>query len=222
VSAGAVIFDCDGVLVDSEPLANRVLSDLLGEHGVAMTPEECREAFVGLNPGGVAKKLMATRGVDLTGVLVGQASERFMVSLEREGLTPVEGVADLLGRLRGGGVLLAVASNSPMPELTLKLRLAGLREWFGAHTHSGDQIGRSKPDPGVYLAAASGLGVAPTACTVVEDTPTGVRAGVAAGMRVIGFTGAHPEPGQDERLVGVGAWRVARDMREVGALLASE
>lgn len=214
----AVIFDCDGVLVDSEHHANTVLSELLAEHGVSMTPDECRAVFVGLNPRGVGRRLLELRGVDLTGVLVRDASARFMRLLERVGVPLVEGVGAVLAGLAGAGVPVAAASNSPIEELRLKLRLSGLAGCFGPHVHSGDAIGRSKPDPAVYLAAAAGLGVAPGACVVVEDTVTGVRAGVAAGMRVIGFTGTHPDAGYGGALARAGAAVVAASMAEVGGL----
>lgn len=202
MSGIAVIFDCDGVLVDSEPLSNRVLSDVLTEHGVAMSPLECRETFVGLNPRGVASKLLATRGLDLTIPLTTLAVPRFMADLRRIGLPPIPGVRELLSELKARGTPIAVASNSPLEELRLKLELAGLTKDFDPHIHSGDALGRSKPDPGVYLHAAEILRVNPAACTVVEDTPTGVTAGVRAGMRVLGFAGTHPASADSLRVAG--------------------
>jgi len=217
VSRVAVIFDCDGVLVDSEPLSNRVLSDVLTEHGVAMSPEECRETFVGLNPRGVAAKLLATRGVDLTTPLTTLAVPRFMADLRRAGLPPIPGVTQLLGTLRALGTAIAVASNSPLEELYLKLELAGLIGDFDPHIHSGDALGRSKPDPGVYLHAAKMLNVVPAACTVVEDTPTGITSGVRAGMRVFGFAGTHPASA--DALRRAGAAEVFLSMAELARAL---
>ncbi|MCE7974092.1 MAG: HAD family phosphatase [Leptolyngbya sp. PLA1] len=201
----AIIFDCDGVLADSEPQANRVLSEVLAEFGILMTPDECREAFVGLNPAGVAAKVLSTRGVDLRRHLTGIVVPRFMTLLRAEGLRPVPGAADAIVRVLSVGARTAVASNSPRPELELKLELTGLRGHFGPHVHSGDELGRSKPDPGVYLHAAAELGLPPSSCVVVEDTPTGVRAGLAAGMRVLGFTGAHGGPANATELLAAGA-----------------
>ncbi|MFZ2875027.1 MAG: HAD family phosphatase [Phycisphaerales bacterium] len=201
----AIIFDCDGVLADSEAQANRVLSEVLAGFNIRMTPEECREAFVGLNPAGVAAKVLATRGIDLRDTLSAIVVPRFMALLRTEGLRPVPGADAAIRSVLSLGALTAVASNSPRPELELKLDLTGLRGHFGPHVHSGDELGRSKPDPAVYLYAASRLGVPPARCIVVEDTPTGVRAGVAAGMLVLGFTGAQGGPAHAPALLAVGA-----------------
>jgi HAD superfamily hydrolase (TIGR01509 family) len=205
----AIIFDCDGVLVDSEPQANRVLSAALAERGVDMSPDECRAAFVGLNPRGVAGRLIELRGIDLTAYLTSAVVPRFMALLEAEGLAPMPGALDAVRSLHDRGVPIAVASNSPLPELQLKLRLTGLDRYFGPHVHSGDAIGRSKPDPGVYLHAAAGLGMPPEACTVIEDTPTGVLAAARAGMRVIGFSPGH---GGEEALRAAGAGVIMRSL----------
>lgn len=201
----AIIFDCDGVLADSEPQANRVLSEVLAEFDIRMTPDECREAFVGLNPAGVASKVLATRGVDLRQSLTAIVVPRFMALLRAEGLRPVPGADAAVRSVLSHGAVTAVASNSPRPELELKLDLIGLRGHFGPHVHSGDELGRSKPDPAVYLHASAQLAVPPARCIVVEDTPTGIRAGVAAGMRVLGFTGAHGGPAHATALMAAGA-----------------
>lgn len=219
MSCDAIIFDCDGVLVDSEPLANRVLSDLLCENGVAMSPEECRDTFVGLNPRGVADRLRQLRGIDLSGPLLAEGSRRFMAVLERTGLAPFEGVEVAIRGLHARGLRLAAASNSPIDELRLKLRLSGLDGWFGEHAYSGDALGQSKPDPAVYVHAAARLGVEPAGCVVIEDTVTGVTAGVRAGMRVLGFMGTHPHAGYGRRLLEAGAERVIGSMNEIAALL---
>ncbi|CAG0948627.1 FMN hydrolase / 5-amino-6-(5-phospho-D-ribitylamino)uracil phosphatase [Phycisphaerales bacterium] len=219
MSTAAVIFDCDGVLVDSEPLANRILSELLGEHGVTMSPEECRDTFVGLNPRGVANRLRELRGIDLSGPLIAEGSKRFMEALERSGLEPFEGVGTAIEALLRRGVRLAAASNSPIDELRLKLRLSGLDRWFGSHAYSGDALGQSKPDPAVYLYTAARLGVEPHRCVVIEDTVTGVTAGVRAGMRVLGFTGTHQVAAYGLRLMDAGAARVFGAMAELEPLI---
>jgi HAD superfamily hydrolase (TIGR01509 family) len=216
-----ILFDCDGVLVDSEPAANMVFSHLLAEHGVIYSPEELARLFVGLNPRGAASRLVELTGVDLTGVIVAQLSGRFMAHVEREGVAPVAGVAALLGRLRERGVAIAACSNSPPAELTLKMRVSGLEGFFGRHIYSADALGAAKPDPAVYLHAALELGADPPRCAVVEDTVTGVRAGVAAGMRVIGFAGgSHASESEHAGpLLDAGATGVARSMDEVAAML---
>lgn len=213
------MFDCDGVLVDSEPQANRVISEVLADQGIMMTPEECREVFVGLNPGGVARRLIELRGIDLTAVLTTQIVRRFLAVLDRDGTAMVPGASDAISHFARRGVLLACASNSPLEELKLKLRIARLADRFGEHVHSGDALGRSKPDPGVYLHAAAGLGVEPAACVVVEDSATGVTAGVRAGMRVLGFTGTHADAASAGRLIAAGAARTFARMEELPGLI---
>ncbi len=215
----AVLFDCDGVLVDTEPLANRMLSAVFAEHGVVMSDAECRAMFTGLNPRGVGERLLEATGLDLRKALVEQASGAFMRAIAREGLSPLEGVVEVLGMLRDGGVRMATASNSPLEELVFKLRLSGLERWFAPHHYSGDALGRPKPEPAVYEHAARELGVEAGACVVIEDSVVGVRAGAAAGMRVWGFVGTHAgEPGvaaHGNMLMQAGAERVIEQMHEV-------
>jgi HAD superfamily hydrolase (TIGR01509 family) len=214
----AIIFDCDGVLADSEPQANRVLSEVLAEFGILLSPDDCREAFVGLNPDGVAAKVLSTRAIDLRASLSAVVVPRFMALLRAEGLRPVPHAEEAIRSVLSLGARTAVASNSPRPELELKLELTGLRGLFGPHVHSGDELRRSKPDPCVYLAAAAALGVAPSRCVVVEDTPTGVRAGLAAGMRVLGFTGAHGGPAHAPSLRAAGAHHTFGALSDVARL----
>ncbi|MBC7771333.1 MAG: HAD family phosphatase [Pyrinomonadaceae bacterium] len=219
VSVQAVIFDCDGVLVDSEPPANRVLSEILAEHGVVMSHAECRAAFLGLNPRGVADRLMELKGVNVTAPLIEQGSKRFVELLAKEGLPALPGVVEMLDDLAERRMLVAVASNSQIEELLFKLKLSGLHARFSRHAYSADALGKPKPDPGVYLHAAEMLGVEPAACVVVEDSPTGVFAGVRAGMRVLGFLGTHEDPQHAQTLRGAGAATLFSHMRELPSLL---
>lgn len=217
-SVSAILFDCDGVLVDSEPPANRVLSEILAEHGVVMSHAECRDAFLGLNPRGVADRLMELRGVDVASPLIEQGSRRFVELLAVEGLPPLPGVIETIDKLARLSVPFAVASNSQLDELLFKLRLCGLYDRFVPHAYSADAIGKPKPDPAVYLHAAAMLGVDPALCVVVEDSPTGVRAGVRAGMRVLGFMGAHDDPRHGRVLLDAGASVLFSHMRELVTL----
>lgn len=216
----AVLFDCDGVLVDSEPLANQMLSELFAAHGVVMSIPECRAAFTGLNPRGVAIRLLELKGLDLTDVLVNHASAYFVEALAKQGLPPLPGVLDALASLKSRGIPFAAASNSELKELTFKLRLAGLINFFAPHHYSGDELRRPKPDPAVYLHAAEQLNVKPSDCVVIEDSPLGVRAGAAAGMRVLGFTGTHDDPSHADTLRRAGAAQTFADMSMIPTLIA--
>ncbi|MGE3107770.1 MAG: HAD family hydrolase [Phycisphaerales bacterium] len=216
----AILFDCDGVLVDTEPLANQMLSELITSHGVPMSPLDCRAAFTGLNPRGVARRLIELHNLDLSKPLVNVASAHFMTALKKNGLTPLQGVAETLRRLQELNIAIAAASNSPLDELVFKLDLAGIIAYFAPHHYSGDALGRPKPDPAVYLHAALHLGVAPSDCIVIEDSPLGVRAGVAAGMTVWGFTGTHPDPSHSRVLLHAGAHRCIERIDAIAAELA--
>ena len=213
----AVLLDCDGVLVDSEPVANRTLAAFLTEHGLAHTAEECARRFIGLNPRGVGARILAEGGPDLREALVRDFTPRIIDAM-RDGVPIVAGMDRLLAELASRGIPLAAVSNSPIEELSLKLRVTGLAKHFAGHVHSADALGIPKPAADVYLHAARLLGIDPRACVVVEDSPTGIRAGVAAGARVIAFTGAgHAAP--DEVLRGAGAHEIARDAAELRSLL---
>jgi len=215
----AILFDCDGVLVDSEPLANRMLSDFFATRGVHMSVDQCRAAFTGLNPRGVGEKLLALHAVDLIQPLVLHASNLFMQALRRDGLTPLPGLLDALSAIRTAGIPIASASNSPLPELIFKLGLAGLLPAFAPHHYSGDELGLPKPDPGVYLHAAARLGVPPARCVVIEDSRIGVQAGVRAGMRVLGYTGTHDHAAHAAALTAAGAETTFNHMGRLAELL---
>ncbi len=188
----AVLFDCDGTLVDSEPLARIAWERSLAPHGYAMTDEDL-EQVIGL-PFGVVHAFFAER-VALPGpeeVLEHLSRELFALYDERLEAFPdaVATVAEL-GRL---GVPLAVASSSPRQRLDLALAHVGLTGAF-AVTVAGDEVERGKPEPDMFLEAARRLGVEPAGCVVVEDSAPGVAAGRAAGMGVLGVVREHGGPG---------------------------
>ena len=212
-----LIFDCDGVLVDSELVALEVLSAMMTEYGRPMDVAACRDAFMGQHNDDIIRGIEARIGRALPGEGP-RMRQRMLARLERE-LKPVPGTAALLGRLEGPR---CVASSSDRARIGLTLRWTGLDRFFGEHIFSGMDVACGKPAPDLFLHAAASMGVAPADCLVIEDSVAGVVAGVAAGMRVIGFTGgSHTDPGHAERLRAAGAQAVVADMIDLAAVLAA-
>ena len=211
------IFDCDGVLVDSELIALQVLSDMLGEFGTPTSVDACRDAFMGRHADDILRGIEARVGRSLPGQgpLI---KERMLARLRRE-LTPVPGIAAALARLDGPR---CVASSSDPPRIRLTLELTGLSGLFGDHIFSGTEVAHGKPAPDLFLHAARTMGAAPADCVVIEDSVLGVQAGVAARMPVIGFTGgAHAYEGFADRLREAGAGTIIAHMDELPAALAA-
>lgn len=176
-----VIFDCDGTLVDSEPLSALVFAEALVAEGLSITPEAALEAFRGrrfaLCMAMAEAMLGRTLPPDFEAVLRARTAEAF-----RERLRAIEGAAALLEAMP---LPFCVASNAPRAKTELALELTGLRHFFGERIFSAYDLQCWKPDPGLFLHAADSLGLAPAECLVVEDSEAGVMAGLAAGMRVV-------------------------------------
>ena len=182
-----VIFDCDGVLVDSERISHTVLQSLLAERGVMLSLEETIERFMGNSMARtleVVEELTSVPPALFLPVFRAATYEAF-----RSDLSPVAGVADLLARMR---IAHCVASNGPREKMTLTLGKTGLLHRFAGKMFSADDVANPKPAPDLFLHAARSMGAAPESCVVVEDTPTGVRAARAAGMRALGFAAMTP------------------------------
>ena len=186
----AVLFDCDGVLADSEMLVNAIVADQLTTLGWPMTPSQSREAFLGLSLPDMVPRIEARVG-PLPDGWAQEISE--LLALEMTRNTPaVPGAVEAVRAVAAAGIPVAVASNSARPELMAKMRSLGLAETFGARVFSFEDVPRPKPWPDIYIAAAASCGAAPQDCVVIEDSVPGVRAGRAAGCRVLGF--AHETP----------------------------
>ncbi len=215
----AVLFDCDGVLVDSEPITNEVLRTMLAELGWDLGPQECMARFVG-------RALQDELGViaDRTGVTVGaqwiaEFRARRNAALERD-LVAVPGAGAAVRAVAAAyGGRIACASGADRAKVVLQLTKTGLRDAFAEHLYSGMEVPRSKPAPDVYLAAAEGLGVDPARCAVVEDTVTGVTAGVAAGATVIGYVPLGLDDPGAAALRAAGARHLVTAMSELPGLL---
>lgn len=216
----AVLFDCDGVLVDSEPITNGVLRDMLEEAGWRLTVSECMRIFVGKAVKDEAALIETQTGRPVTEDWLAAFRERRNVALV-ERVQAVAGAVDAVARIHEAFKgRIAVCSGADRFKVELQLEKCGLKPYFAGRVFSGHETPRSKPFPDVYLAAAARLGIDPMRCAVVEDTVTGTRAGVAAGAVVFGYS--PPEAGHHgpDALLRAGASFVFSAMDELPDLLA--
>ncbi|MGW4763222.1 HAD family hydrolase [Streptomyces pseudogriseolus] len=208
-----VIFDNDGVLVDSEPLSNRHLAAYLTELGHPTTYEDSIRDYMGSAMHRVHDLIEERTGQRLPADFDDVFHARVFAAFERE-LKPVPGVADVLEKLAADGVPYCVASSGSHERIRVGHRAAGLNRFFDdGRIFSSQDVGRGKPAPDLFLYAAERMGTTPERCVVVEDSPLGVQAAVAAGMDVYGFTAMTPA----EKLSD--ATRLFGNMRELSSLL---
>jgi HAD superfamily hydrolase (TIGR01509 family) len=186
-----VIFDNDGVLVDSERVANRVLADLLTEYGWPRTVEQCHEEFLGGTLAQVREAYARAMFRDLPQPFDAAYQHRLFDGF-RAGLDTVAGVRSALDSLDALGVPYCVASSGTRDRILLALSSTGLLARFSGRIFSADEVPHGKPDPDLFLHAAASVGADPLLCAVVEDTSLGVEAAHAAGMTVFGYAGMTP------------------------------
>ncbi|MFJ7242952.1 HAD family hydrolase [Streptomyces olivaceus] len=208
-----VIFDNDGVLVDSEPISNRLLAGYLTELGHPTSYEDSLRDYMGAAMHRVHDLVLERTGRRLPGDFDDVFHGRVFAAFERE-LEPVPGAVGVLEKLAADGVAYCVASSGSHERIRVGHRKTGLDRWFDdGRIFSSQDVGRGKPAPDLFLYAAERMGVAPARCVVVEDSPLGVQAAAAAGMDVYGFTGMTSAA----RLAG--ATRLFGDMGELADLL---
>jgi HAD superfamily hydrolase (TIGR01509 family) len=182
-----VIFDCDGVLVDSEVISNEVLARALSTQGLPTTLAEARRDYQGLLLSEVVARAEAKLGEPLPEDWLANY-ERERTEAFRRDLQPVPGAPEAVRQVIGAGIAVCVASQGKLEKTHLSLDLTGLRELFPSRTlFSAHDVPRGKPHPDLFLHAASTMGAEPSGCAVVEDTASGVTAAVSAGMRVLGY-----------------------------------
>ena len=201
----AILFDCDGVLVDSEAITCGVLRDMFEEQGWHMTLADCMQRFVGHTVKSQRVTIEAQTGLPLTDEWLQEFFARRNVRLQAS-ITAIDGVHEAVANLHAhcqGRI--AVASGADRFKVEMMLKQVGLHEFFEGRIFSGHEMPRSKPYPDVYLAAAAHLQVDPARCLVIEDTTVGITAGVAAGATVWAY--AAP-PALHEPLLQAGAARV--------------
>ena len=205
----AVLFDCDGVLVDSEAITCGVLRDMFEEQGWRMTLAECMQRFVGHTVKSQREVIEANTGVPLTDEWLQQFFARRNERLDAQ-ITAIEGIHDAVAHLHDHcDGRIAVASGADRFKVEMMLRKVDLHHFFEGRIFSGHEMPRSKPHPDVYLAAAAHLQVAPERCLVVEDTTVGITAGVAAGATVWAYA---PPPAAHAPLLQAGAQQVFTGM----------
>ena len=206
-----VIFDCDGVLVDSEPVANRTLAQMLRELGLDLTQEQIFEKFVGYSLPHVVRVIESMLGHAPPATFLNDLQTRTFAAFRTE-LRAMPGIEEALDRL---SVPFCVASSGDHEKMRTTLGITGLWPRFAGRIFSVTQVARGKPAPDVYLFAANQLGAEPARCLVVEDTPPGVQAGVAAGMTVFGYCAHTPE----SKLRAAGAHLTFDDLQRLPDLL---
>lgn len=214
-----LIFDCDGVLVDSEVIAERTLAQRLAQWLPDIDVENALNEALGRTTEAILEHLAAASRHSLPQGALSLLDDEIEARLSRE-LQPVPGVAQAIEAI---DLARAVVSNSRRQRVESSLATTGLRRVLGeVPIFCAEQVARPKPDPAIYRLAAQTLGVAPADCLVVEDSMSGASAALAAGMTVIGFVGAsHVPPNQASRLRDLGVWQVMTDMRELPELVVS-
>jgi HAD superfamily hydrolase (TIGR01509 family) len=213
-----VIFDCDGVLIDSEMLSVRADIECLAEHGIALSADEIMERYTGISMAGMLSDLEARFGRKLP-EFADRHQDRLRLLFE-QGLQPIPGIVEVLDSL---GSPSCVASSGTPERIKHALSFVGLLDRFHPHVFSAVEVRRGKPAPDLFLHAAVRMRVAPARCVVIEDSLPGVAAAVAAGMTAIGFTGgSHCRPAHDSRLLAQGAARVVGSMAELLPLLTQQ
>lgn len=190
---GLVIFDCDGVLVDSEPISISVLTEMIGEAGTRLGEAEAYKRFLGKSVGAVVEGLRKENGISFSHEHLDEMRRRLYRRFEEE-LKPVPGVAKAVQSL---GCLSCVASSSQPERIRLSLSVTGLLPLFAPRIYSSSMVARGKPAPDLFLHAARVMGVEPARCLVIEDSGAGIVAAKAAGMRVAAFAGgSHAGPAE--------------------------
>jgi beta-phosphoglucomutase-like phosphatase (HAD superfamily) len=215
----AVLFDCDGVLVDSEPITNGVLRDMLEELGWTLSADECMRLFIGKAVKDEAALIEANTGQTVTEDWMSSFRERRNQGLVAR-VTPIRGAVEAaaaIHTLYAGRI--ACASGADRFKVELQMDKCGLMPYFSGRIFSGHEMPRSKPAPDVYLAAAAALGVDAKRCAVVEDTVTGVMAGVAAGATVFGYSPAEAGHDAPAALRQAGASLIFTDMADLPGML---
>lgn len=216
MSFALVIFDCDGVLIDSEPIVNRAHAETLASCGSAIAEEVLLERFCGVSDADMLATIARERGRPLPPDYADEVAARIARDY-RARLKPIPAIREALALVASP---VCVASSSVPAQLRLGLEVTGLLEFFDPHLFSAAMVARGKPAPDLFLHAAEHMGAAPGRCLVVEDSLAGVQAARVAGMTALGFCGgSHCRPGHGEKLLAGGAVRVIAQMRDLPAAI---
>jgi len=214
-----VIFDCDGVLIDSEGIASTVVAENLTAHGWPMTADEAETIFIGMSIQDMQPMIEAHLGRALGPTWRTELAECLVIALAA-GARPIQGAREILIHLNERGIPWRVASNSSDEEMHVKFARTGMSDIVAGRLYSAGRIiaagGRPKPAPDIYLTAARDAGVDPADCLVIEDSVVGVTAAAAAGMRVLGLA----PHGDGAPLRAAGAAGTLRHLNELAGVLA--
>lgn len=213
-----IIFDCDGVLVDSEIIAARIEAEIISEAGFPITPEDLAARYAGLTFPDILKRIEMESAIPLQASLIERAVKRTDRKLERE-VRALEGARSAVSRIE---LPRCVCSNSTAARVRTMLGKTGLLELFEPHIFVAEETAskKAKPAPDVFLHAAGIMDVDPVQALVIEDSVHGVSAARAAGMRVVGFTGgSHSFPGHADHLTEAGAETVINKLRDLEAVI---
>ncbi|MEO6607602.1 MAG: HAD family phosphatase [Aestuariivirga sp.] len=221
MSISHIIFDCDGVLVNSEPLSARADAELMAQFGLKMDEAEFRRQFMGRTFEYMVEELSAKRGTVFPDNIVALKNQR-LSELYRSELQLVRGVRDALETIKGLGLSMSVASNSPRELVKLALQVTGLLPFFRDQITTYEDVPNGKPEPDIYLLAAKRSGSTAENCLAVEDSIFGVKAAVDAGCWTLGFTGTHDDGhAHGLKLRDIGAEALFSKMMDLPALVST-
>lgn len=210
-----IIFDCDGVLVDSELLAARAYQRVYANHGMSLKGEILAQC-IGMKQADIIARIQSLTGFELPPASADELWAETKSIFTRE-LQPTEGIIDLLRRHSGAR---CIASSSSIERIRHSLSVTGLWSHFGGSIFSSSMVARGKPAPDLFLHAARSMGYPPDLCIVVEDSPFGIEGAIAAVMTALGYTGgSHTYPGHAERLLRSGARHTYPNWEEAGRAL---
>jgi HAD superfamily hydrolase (TIGR01509 family) len=212
-----IIFDCDGVLVDSEPIANTCFARALQREGLDWSVEETMRRLMGRSIRSCVEIVEGVLGRALPGDFVERLQTETMQAFHEAPLEPVAGVGEAIDAIEAAGAATCVASSGSLDKMRVTLGITGLWSRFEGRIFSATEVPRGKPFPDLFLHAALGMNEQPFACTVIEDSLPGLQAARAAGMRALAYVGA-PYADRDALMAAGGEW--FDDMRKLAPLVA--
>lgn len=211
-----IIFDCDGVLVDSEIIASKVSLKELQKYGFEMNIDDYSRKFAGKVEEDIVNIIKTEYKINLPDDFISGIRLKIDKALDHE-LEPIKGAKETISKIQA---TLAVVSNSRLHRVIHSLKIAGLTDFFEKRVYSAEMVEKPKPDPALYILASHKLNLDPKECLVVEDSFSGVTAAYKAGMNVIGFLGAsHIHNGHDVKLTEAGAFTTAKNMEHLNEIL---
>ena len=185
---GLIIFDCDGVLVDSEPIAARVLGEYISANGRITTTDECLDTFTGLSLKSVKNIIADEWGMALPDNFIDELRALDRAAFEKE-LKPLPDIANAINTVKAAGIKICVASSGSLEKITHSLSITGLLDLFDGNIFSASMVTNGKPAPDLFIYAAGEMNVEANNTLVIEDSPAGITAAKNAAMGVLGFTG---------------------------------